>query len=225
MLYIYITLRTWMTPLPSMSCFLSRSFSRVPPGSPRITRTTYHTHTHTHTHTHKPGPYIALRLKPTILKYQQQIPSLAHWRFMLQCAMFVCTGTSAALAYFSHPSYVAIVSATSTAIGSWIAFQSLETQLTRYSSTVRALKGQLSWWYSLSDVDQVSVVQITRLVHTCENTITAEQMAWQITNKEPTHIDKSHTTASTGEASTSGGNPLQQGTPSQQTSLSKREVS
>ena len=75
-------------------------------------------------------------------------------------------------------------SASSTAIGSWIAFQGLEDRLSRYSSTVRALEGQLSWWHSLSDVDKASVIHITELVKTSEQIITAERMAWQMPRKE-----------------------------------------
>ena len=137
----------------------------------------------------KPAAYIAMRLQPAIRYYQERIPGLARWRLVLQCLIFVCTGTSATLSYLSLPAYVAIVSASSTAIGSWIAFQGLEERLTRYSSTVRALEVQISWWHSLSDVDKASVLQITELVQTSEQIITAERMAWQMSRKEANKED------------------------------------
>ena len=153
----------------------------------------------------KPDPYIAMRLQPAIQYYKQRIPSIARWRMALQCILFVCTATSATLAYLTYPAYVAIVSAVSTAIGSWIAFQGLEERLSRSNSTVRALETLLSWWHSLSDVDKASVLQITELVQTSEQIITAERMAWQMPRKEASKDYTAATSVGTDDTRATGG--------------------
>ena len=77
---------------------------------------------------------------------------------------------------------------------------------------MRALEGQLSWWYSLSEVDKASVMQITKLVQTTEQIITAERLAWQITHQERSNDKAGQGSAAGGDSEGGHASRLQQRT-------------
>ena len=136
------------------------------------------------------GPYIALRLLPAILDYQTKIPSSARWKTIWQMLTFVCTTAGAVLAYSGQSQYVAIISATATAISSWMAFERLQERLQRYTTTVRSLENLLSWWASLNDISKAAEPNITRLVQDGERIVTSERLAWSAVNTEYADDDK-----------------------------------
>jgi len=129
----------------------------------------------------KPEAYIELRLLPAKRFYQSRIPRRVRWRFTLQVLVFLCSATSAALAYFEFPSYVAIISALAAAVTSWTEFTDAGRKIERYSAAVRSIKNVHSWWLSISEVEKASSESIARLLLTGEGIITNEHRAWQST--------------------------------------------
>lgn len=127
---------------------------------------------------------IALRVLPAVLDYQTKIPKAARWKTIWQVITFICTTAGAVLAYSGQSQYVAIISATATAISSWMAFEQLQQRLQRYTTTVRSLENLLSWWASLNDISKAAEANITRLVQDGERIITSERLAWSAVNTE-----------------------------------------
>lgn len=125
-------------------------------------------------------------------EYQAKVPRISRQRVFFQCMLFACTAASAAIAYLGKSEYVAIVAACSTAISSWVAFEGLGQKLLHCSQVVRSLAQQLSWWHSLSEVDQALEGNITRLIRDSEAIIAPQRLQWQISSSEAAAAERSN---------------------------------
>ena len=121
--------------------------------------------------------YMQLRVQPAIEDYNQRIPNLFRFNNLWQLILFSCTASGAALSYSSLTPYVAIVSATATAVSAWIAFGQGGARLVRYTRTVRQLEELLTWWSAQGDAEKSA--KINKFVTTAELIITSERHAWQ----------------------------------------------
>ena len=121
--------------------------------------------------------YLQQRVQPAIEGYNKGIPALLRYNHMLQLILLLCTASGAALSYSDLTPYVAIVSATATAISAWIAFGQRSARLVRYTKTVRQLEQLLAWWSAQGDAEKSA--KINEFVTTAELIITSERQAWQ----------------------------------------------
>ena len=93
-------------------------------------------------------------------------------------------GASASvLAHYDYISWVVLVTSGSAAVTSWAEFSDTARKAQRYTRAVTSLEVLLAWWASLGEVEQASKTSIASLIHTTEQIIAEEQMAWTSTAK------------------------------------------
>jgi hypothetical protein len=132
----------------------------------------------------KPNAYIKLRLLRQKTFYQNRVPGYVRQRWFLHVAAVVCTTCGAIFGYYGLQGAVAALSALAGAFTSWSEFCDVGRKLERYSNSIRSIKKLLAWWESLSDVDQSSVPNITRLVLDGEQIIMGELGGWGAQRRE-----------------------------------------
>jgi len=126
----------------------------------------------------QPERYIELRIQPSIHFYSKRIPIYSRSAMVLKMTVLLLGITASVLAHYSLLSWVAISSAAATAIVSWAEFSDSVRKIERYSSTIVDLKGLLSWWKSLNDVQKASKESIETLVRSAEEVISHERTSW-----------------------------------------------
>lgn len=65
------------------------------------------------------------------------------------------------------------------------------TKMTRFSNTVAEISNVLTWWDTLSSVEQANIEQIDRLVECCELSFQQERQAWVSTSMASKMLSKS----------------------------------
>lgn len=126
----------------------------------------------------KPQNYIRLRLLTHKEFYQRRLPGYVRQRYFYHCLAIMCTTTGAVFGYYGMEGFVAGMSAIAGAITAWTEFIDVGRKLERYSSAIRSIKKIIAWWESLTDVDQSSVANISRLVLEGERIIMGELSGW-----------------------------------------------
>eukprot|EP00928_Gymnodinium_smaydae_P018142 TRINITY_DN16905_c0_g2_i1.p1 TRINITY_DN16905_c0_g2~~TRINITY_DN16905_c0_g2_i1.p1 ORF type:complete len:1211 (-),score=206.07 TRINITY_DN16905_c0_g2_i1:188-3775(-) len=130
---------------------------------------------------HSPMPpqgYIDFRLKPRRSFYENRIPSNVKMRLVLQVLVFICSATSAILAFMKQTPWVAVVTSFAGALTSWAGFSGLSSKVERYSGTIRGIKDLERWWLTLSPVEQSSSLNIGELVAQGEMLVNSEFRTW-----------------------------------------------
>ena len=116
------------------------------------------------------------------------------------------TVTSAALSFFKHAEWVAVVTAFATAATSWVEFNGYVQKLHSYTSTVRALESHLSWWKSLSDSEKAGTPATDKLVESGEQFILATRFSRSLMLQEKKKVeDVGADGAASGKATTTDG--------------------
>lgn len=150
----------------------------------------------------KPSQYIAFRLEEMKAFYQSRLPHYSNMRTFLNVTLIVSSAVSAIVAFADQSHYVAVISAFAAALVSWSEFVQLRSKLSRYNNCVLAIDDLVTWWVSLSSVEQSSLEHIDRLVTEGEHIINSERVAWQTTGLR---------TRLTQSADTEGGESHQEG--------------
>eukprot|EP00966_Prymnesium_polylepis_P002194 50440-Prymnesium_polylepis.1 len=108
----------------------------------------------------------------------------------MQVFILLFGASASVLARYERVSWVAIVTAASSALTSWVEFSSSEQKVERYTRAVTALQKLLGWWDSLAEVQKASKSTISNLVRTSESIISEERLAWTSTaNKKQEQSD------------------------------------
>ncbi|CAE7203582.1 unnamed protein product [Symbiodinium sp. CCMP2592] len=128
-----------------------------------------------------PGKYVLCRLQPAIDFYQSRIPWMARRRRLLQVCVIACSLCSSILSHFKQGTWIPLVASLYSSLCAWQEFAGLDQKLRRYTEAVQALKGVLSWWVSLTEVERASPVCINRLVESVEDALTREVGIWAST--------------------------------------------
>jgi hypothetical protein len=125
-----------------------------------------------------PLEYINFRIKPTLDFYQRRLPRYYLTRTVLQILLLIATFTSTILAFFGWAGWAAIPTAVATAATAWQEFAGTNQKLNRYSGTIEQLGALTDWWMQLSDVEQASMLNLHKLILSCEAVMEKEREAW-----------------------------------------------
>jgi len=125
--------------------------------------------------------YIALRVRPTMAFYEKRVPQYTWRGLLLKILILLLSGTATVLSRYNLSSLVTIATAAVFATTSWTEFSDVEHKVERYSRLISGLKDNLLWWDSLTDVQKVSVTNISRFVLRSESIIAEEQTKWMST--------------------------------------------
>jgi uncharacterized membrane protein YgcG len=118
----------------------------------------------------------------------------------------VGTVASAVIAYMKLAHIVAIVTAVTSGVTSFMEFHSTDKKMMRYNATIVGLQKSLLWWRCLSDVERASHKHANNLVCMCEDTIRNERGSWMATAQaNSSKGDKEEESSSTGGGSGGGG--------------------
>ena len=93
---------------------------------------------------------------------------MARRRRLLQVCIIACSLCSSILSHFKQGTWIPLVASLYSSLCAWQEFAGLDQKLRRYTEAVQALKGVLSWWDSLTEVERASPVCINRLVESVE---------------------------------------------------------
>jgi len=126
----------------------------------------------------KPATYIELRLLPELAFYHNRIPTTSTARVVLTMGTFACAAAGAVLARVQLSYIVPIITSFSGGLTAWMEFRDLERKLERYSDAARSLRSLMTWWDSLSEVEQASPTNVAQLVTSGEGILRGEFGAW-----------------------------------------------
>eukprot|EP00966_Prymnesium_polylepis_P288037 6652821-Prymnesium_polylepis.1 len=126
-------------------------------------------------------PAVAMRLRPTMTFYQGRIPVYERHNYLMKMAILLFGVAASILARYEEVSWVAVVTAASSAFTSWAEFSDSMRKTERYNRAVGNLKKLLNWWDSLSEVQKASKSSISNLIRTSESIISEERLAWTST--------------------------------------------
>jgi len=125
--------------------------------------------------------YIELRVRTMITFYQLRLPSYSLKLTMSAYVLLIGTAVATLMAYLQLAHFVAIVTAVTSGVTSYMEFHSTDKKLMRYNCTIVGLQKALLWWNSLSDVERASQKNSNTLVCMCEDTIRNERGSWMAT--------------------------------------------
>lgn len=131
-----------------------------------------------------PNDYIRWRLQPMLSFYQGRLPTYQRRCFIFQMLLILCTTSCACFSYLNMQAAVTVAAVVVGTISSWVEFSDYTKKLERYTSATQELKNVLTWWSSLSDVEQASRESITDLVVNTEGAISSEYTAWSSAGKK-----------------------------------------
>jgi hypothetical protein len=126
--------------------------------------------------------YIQFRLKPQIGWYQKRIPRSNAQRVLLKLLALAVTVASSILARYAYIRVVVVATAFGSALTSYGEYNDTAKKVERYNRAIAGIENLLTWWESLSRVERASEANIAKLVHSGEQCISDERLAWQSTS-------------------------------------------
>ena len=90
----------------------------------------------------------------------------------------------ALISYIGFAHLVAIVTAVTSGVTSYMEFHSTDKKLVRYNATIVGLEKALLWWNGLTEIERASHKNANLLVCMCEDTIRNERSSWMATAQQ-----------------------------------------
>jgi len=138
----------------------------------------------------QPDLYIQFRVTKALEFYKGRIPHCHRTRNCAQAFLVLGSIGAVVLAFFDVSVWASAISILTTGVTALLEFQGTNSKITRYSSTVHALQKVILWWQALPQIDRSVVVNIDRLVLTCEELLQREQQAWRSTSQAVKFLEK-----------------------------------
>ena len=138
----------------------------------------------------QPDLYIRFRVTKALEFYKGRIPHCHRTRNCAQAFLVLGSIGAVVLAFFDKSVWASAISILTTGVTALLEFQGTNSKITRYSSTVHALQKVILWWQALPQIDRSVVVNIDRLVLTCEELLQREQQAWRSTSQAVKFLEK-----------------------------------
>jgi hypothetical protein len=126
--------------------------------------------------------YISFRLRPQIVWYQKRIPRSNLQRVLLKLLSLGGTVASSVLARYAYIRVVVVASAFGMMVTGYSEYNDVAKKVERYNRAIAGVENLLTWWESLSRSERASESNIARLVHSGEQCIVDERLAWQSTS-------------------------------------------
>lgn len=119
-----------------------------------------------------------MRLRAQMQFYQRRIPGKHQQRYVFKLATLLATVAAAILSRYQLMHWVTIVAAFSTAVATLAEFQDATRKLERYSRAIAAMENLLTFWESMSPIEQASRANVSYLFTEGESIIANERLAW-----------------------------------------------
>lgn len=126
--------------------------------------------------------YISWRVRAQIHWYQRRIPRYAMRRTLVKMLALGVTVAAAVLAKYGMVTSVVLATSFGSAITAYQEYNDNAKKIDRYNRAISGLENLLTWWEALSRVERASEVNIAKLVHSGEQSIEDERIAWLSTS-------------------------------------------
>ena len=125
-----------------------------------------------------PQRYVTLRLENQLNYFNRKTKGLDRWLTTLTWLGFIIGGAGSYLAAVNEPVWVALTTALSAALVTYLSYRQTEMTLVKYNQTASTLNGIRSWWWSLSPDDKKIQDNIDALVDHTETALQNELEGW-----------------------------------------------
>ena len=142
----------------------------------------------------EPGDYLEHRVRDQIGYFRKKTIELARTLRLSQLGVFLVGGIGTLLAAIHLDIWVALATATVSALATKLQTDQVENSLVQYNQALAALRGIELWWTALSNWEKSRQKNIDLLVDQTERTLEAEMAGWvqqmqsaleKLTEKEP----------------------------------------
>lgn len=136
-----------------------------------------------------PERYLEVRLDDQLSYYRKQTRTLQRQRSEFQLLIFFVGGVGTLLAALGYQLWVALTTATVTALAAWVANLKLDPNLVKYNQTAADLSNLRVWWNTLSPDDKTKPDNKETLVNKTEDILEKELAGWVQQMEETTEED------------------------------------
>ena len=135
-----------------------------------------------------PDDYVKERIKRAIAFARRKIPPNERMHFIFQMLVVSLTIVGTVISFMGMQRWLTISVSLAGCCAAWTDFQDYGRKATRHTWTVQALEQTLTWWQSLTGVEQASVDNISNMIKSSEAAILAETAAWMSTPASETTV-------------------------------------
>eukprot|EP00435_Cladocopium_sp_Y103_P068274 s837_g31.t1 len=125
-----------------------------------------------------PSQYVEWRVRKAIEFCKRRIPMNAKLAVGFHMAVVCFTVMGTVFSFMGFKAGLTVTVSFGGCCSAWSDFEDYKRKSTRHTWTVQALEQKLTWWRSLTGVEQASVENISSMVTGCESAILAETAAW-----------------------------------------------
>ncbi len=125
-----------------------------------------------------PDQYVKIRIGDQIRFRQSRTKKLERSLQRWQTLGFAAIGTSTLLAALGAEPWVPVVTASATAIASYIEYHQLKMTLIKYNQSENDLANLKGWWDGLSDAEKRRPANVNQLVKLAEQILETETSGW-----------------------------------------------
>jgi len=127
--------------------------------------------------------YICHRIEPIVKFYKSRLPVYGRVRNCLHYFLIFGAFSGAILAHAQQLQYVAIITAITSGVTTWLEFHRTSEKISRYNASITNLSSLLLWWQSIRPPDRALSSNIEYLVQGSENIINQERTSWRSSGK------------------------------------------
>lgn len=125
-----------------------------------------------------PDKYLQVRLDDQLSFYQGSTNRLERQRSEFQLLILIVGGVGTLLAALGAELWIALTTATVTALGAWVSNLKLDLTLVKYNQSAGDLSNLRLWWNTLPPEDKANAVNKETLVNRTEQILESERMVW-----------------------------------------------
>ncbi len=125
-----------------------------------------------------PEQYIAVRLGDQLNYFKKKTITLERTLKVLTVTTLIIGGLGTYLAAMHFPVWIALTTAFTGAITTYLAYRQTENTLVKYNQTSTNLNNIKAWWNALQPADQLLQVNIDTLVEHTEEVLRTEMEGW-----------------------------------------------
>lgn len=136
-----------------------------------------------------PERYLQVRLEDQLSFYQGSTNKLERQRLEFQSLILIVGGAGTLLAALGAELWIALTTATVTALSAWVSNLKLDLTLVKYNQSAGALSNLRLWWNTLPLEDKAKPANKETLVNGTEQILASERLVWVQQMEEATEED------------------------------------
>ena len=125
-----------------------------------------------------PDQYVQVRLGDQLSYYRRKTVKLERQVKWAQWLIFIIGGLGTFLAAISRQVWIALTTALTAALTTYLSYQQTENSLTKYNQAATDLDNVKSWWTALPAEEQAKAENVTNLVNHTEQVLESELDGW-----------------------------------------------